>query len=70
MKNLLLLSLTPIVFAAVLVITFLIISIGGILFYPYGEIISNETWFIVYTMFFGMWWSGFIAIEYGNWTQD
>jgi len=69
MKNLILLSLIPIVFVFVLVVTYLLISIAGMMFLPYKDIITNEIWFIVYTMFFGMWWSGYIAVEYYEWTE-
>lgn len=49
---------------------FLLLSLVGMLFTPYSEIISNHNWFMVYAMFLGWWLSIFPAREYYIHQQD
>jgi len=64
MKLLLLKTFIPILFIIVLGITFLLTSILGCLWAPYKDIITEPNWFIIYSMFFGIWFSGYICNEY------
>ena len=64
MKNLIKISMIPVVFITTLMLTFLFTSIVGTLFVSYKEVITNVNWFIVFTMFFGMWWSGYVCVLY------
>jgi hypothetical protein len=49
---------------------FLLLSLVGMLFTPYLEIISNYNWFTVYAMFLGWWLAYFPAREYYIHQQD
>jgi uncharacterized membrane protein len=46
------------------VLFFLLLSLIGVFFTPYSEIITNHNWFMVYTMFLGWWLAIFPAREY------
>jgi hypothetical protein len=46
------------------VLFFLLLSLIGVFFNPYSEIITNHNWFMVYTMFLGWWLAIFPAREY------
>ena len=46
------------------VLFFLLLSLIGVFFNPYSEIITNHNWFMVYDMFLGWWLSIFPAREY------
>jgi len=45
------------------VLFFLLISLIGVFFNPYSEIITNHNWFMVYSMFLGWWLAIFPARE-------
>jgi hypothetical protein len=46
------------------VLFFLLLSLIGVFFNPYSEIITNHNWFMVYSMFLGWWLAIFPAREY------
>ena len=46
------------------VLFFLLLSLIGVFFTPYNEIITNHNWFMVYAMFLGWWLAIFPAREY------
>ena len=46
------------------VLFFLLLSLIGVFFNPYSEIITNHNWFMVYAMFLGWWLAIFPAREY------
>jgi hypothetical protein len=46
------------------VLFFLLLSLIGVFFTPYSEIITNHNWFMVYAMFLGWWLAIFPAREY------
>lgn len=46
------------------VLFFLLLSLIGVFFTPYSEIITNHGWFMVYAMFLGWWLAIFPAREY------
>jgi len=46
------------------VLFFLLLSLIGVFFTPYSEIITNHNWFMVYSMFLGWWLAIFPAREY------
>jgi len=52
------------------VLFFLLLSLIGVFFTPYSEIITNHNWFMVYTMFLGWWLAIFPAREYYISKQD
>lgn len=64
MKELTLISLAPVVFLLNLLIPFLLLSVVGIMWMPFEEIISNIDWFGTYTVLCGLWWSILITYLY------
>ena len=64
MKNLTLILLIPIIFTIGLIIPFLFISLIKCLWNSYLEIISDQYWFALYTMFFGIWFAGALTSTY------
>lgn len=46
------------------VLFFLLLSLIGVFFTPYSEIITSHNWFMVYAMFLGWWLAIFPAREY------
>lgn len=66
MKSIILIS----IYITSFVLFFLLISLVGILFTSYQEIITNHNWFMLYAMFFGWWLSIFPAREYYVYNQD
>jgi len=60
MKSFILIS----IYITAFVMFFLLLSLVGMFFTPYSEIISNHNWFMVYAMFLGWWLAIFPAREY------
>lgn len=46
------------------VLFFLLLSLIGVFFTPYSDIVTNHNWFMVYAMFLGWWLAIFPAREY------
>lgn len=66
MKSIILIS----IYITSFVLFFLLISLVGILFTPYTEIVTNHNWFMIYAMFLGWWLSIFPAREYYVYNED
>jgi hypothetical protein len=49
---------------------FFVLSLIGTLWFNYTDVISNNGWFMVYSMFFGWWMSIFPTREYYVKNQD
>ena len=49
---------------------FFLFSLIGTLWFNYSDVISNNGWFMVYSMFFGWWMSIFPTREYYVKNQD
>lgn len=66
MKSIILIS----IYITSFVLFFLLISLVGILFTPYTEIVTNHNWFMLYAIFLGWWLSIFPAREYYVYNED
>ena len=66
MKRLILWLLFPVVAVIAFIIPYLVISLIGLLFASYGEVISNINWFVVYIILIGSWWTMIFCHEYSD----
>lgn len=49
---------------------FFALSLFGLLWFSYGEVVTNVSWFIIYTIFIGWWISFLPCTEYWKRNQE